>query len=133
MGAGWLSPAFKREWKTYYGFDWKPQHESAENTYLANKLKYHLYYRALDEAFTFAKEYGASKGMKVRCYVPTHSLLNYSLWQIVSPEPVAGCRRWTVTSCRLGRGHRASRITSTELQKSEPLRRLFWSMAACDP
>jgi hypothetical protein len=80
------SPAFKREWKAYYGFDWKPQHESAENTYLSNKLKYFLYYRALDEVFTYAKEYGASKGMKVRCYVPTHSLLNYSLWQIVSPE-----------------------------------------------
>jgi hypothetical protein len=80
------SPAFKREWKAYYGSDWKPQHESAENTYLSNKLKYYLYYRALDEAFTYAKKYGASKGMKVRCYVPTHSLLNYSLWQIVSPE-----------------------------------------------
>jgi hypothetical protein len=80
------SPAFKKEWKTYYGFDWRPQHESAENTYLSNKLKYYLYYRALDESFTYAKEYGASKGMKVRCYVATHSLLNYSQWQIVSPE-----------------------------------------------
>jgi hypothetical protein len=80
------SEAFKREWKDYYGFDWRPQHESAENTYLSNKLKYHLYYRALDEAFTYAKEYGKSKGMNVRCYVPTHSLVNYSQWQIVSPE-----------------------------------------------
>lgn len=33
------SDAFKREWKTFYGFDWRPQHESAENTYLSNKLK----------------------------------------------------------------------------------------------
>ncbi len=80
------SDAFKREWKEYYGFDWRPQHESAENTYLANKLKYHLYYRALNECFTYAKEYGKSKGMDVRCYVPTHSLVNYSQWQIVSPE-----------------------------------------------
>ncbi|MCH7408518.1 hypothetical protein MM239_03860 [Belliella sp. DSM 111904] len=80
------SEAFKREWKDYYGFDWRAQHESAENTYLANKLKYHLYYRALDECFTFAKEYGKSKGMEVRCYVPTHSLVNYSQWKIVSPE-----------------------------------------------
>ncbi|MGI6242249.1 MAG: hypothetical protein ACOYJK_01720 [Prevotella sp.] len=80
------SESFKREWKDYYGFDWRPQHESAENTYLSNKLKYHLYYRALDEAFTYAKEYGKSKGMNVRCYVPTHSLVNYSQWQIVSPE-----------------------------------------------
>ncbi|HVU54535.1 MAG TPA: hypothetical protein VHD83_05740 [Puia sp.] len=80
------SEAFKKEWKDYYGFDWRPQHESPENTYLSNKLKYHLYYRALEEAFTYAKTYGRSKGMNVRCYVPTHSLLNYSLWQIVSPE-----------------------------------------------
>ena len=80
------SEAFKREWKIYYGFDWRPQHESPENTYLSNKLKYHLYYRALNECFTYAKEYGKSKGMTVRCYVPTHSLVNYSQWMIVSPE-----------------------------------------------
>lgn len=80
------SEAFKREWKEYYGFDWRPQHESPENTYLSNKLKYHLYYRALNEVFTFAKEYGKSKGMNIRCYVPTHSLVNYSQWMIVSPE-----------------------------------------------
>ena len=80
------SEAFKREWKAYYGFDWRPQHESAENTYLSNKLKYHLYYRALNECFTYAKAYGKSKGMDVRCYVPTHSLVNYSQWMIVSPE-----------------------------------------------
>ncbi|MBD8488250.1 hypothetical protein IFO69_05785 [Echinicola sp. CAU 1574] len=80
------SEAFKREWKDYYGFDWRPQHESAENTYLSNKLKYHLYYRAVEECFSFAKEYGKTKGMEVRCYVPTHSLVNYSQWMIVSPE-----------------------------------------------
>jgi hypothetical protein len=80
------SSSFKKEWKDYYGFDWRPQHESAENTYLSNKLKYHLYVRALEECFTYAKEYGKSKGMNVRCYVPTHSLVNYSQWQIVSPE-----------------------------------------------
>jgi len=80
------STAFKREWKEYYGFDWRPQHESPENTYLSNKLKYHLYYRAINECFSFAKAYGKSKGMMIRCYVPTHSLVNYSQWMIVSPE-----------------------------------------------
>lgn len=83
---GGYSKSFKEAWKEYYGFDWRPQHTSAENTYLSNKLKYHLYYRALDECFTYAKEYGKSKGMNVRCYVPTHSLINYSQWMIVSPE-----------------------------------------------
>ena len=80
------SDAFKREWEQYYGFPWRPQHESPENTWLSNKLKYELYYRALEEVFTYAKEYGRSKGMDIRCYVPTHSLVNYSQWQIVSPE-----------------------------------------------
>ena len=80
------SEAFKREWGAYYGFPWRAQHLSAENTYLSNKLKYHLYYRALDEAFAYAKEYGKQKGMDVKCYVPTHSLINYSMWHIVSPE-----------------------------------------------
>ena len=85
MRAGY-SEAFKREWADYYGFPWRPQHESPENTWLAGKLKHHLYYRALEEVFTFAKEYGRSKGMNVRCYVPTHSPVNYSSWEIVSPE-----------------------------------------------
>lgn len=80
------SEAFKSEWEEYYGFPWRPQHESAENNYLSNKLKYHLYYRALDEAFSYAKQYGKEKGMDVRCYVPTHSHLNYALWGVVSPE-----------------------------------------------
>jgi hypothetical protein len=85
MRAGY-SEAFKKEWKNYYGFDWRPQHESPENTYLSNKLKYHLYYRALEEVFAYAKEYGKSKGLNVRCYVPTHSLPSYSSIGIVSPE-----------------------------------------------
>ena len=80
------SDAFKREWKEYYGTDWRPQHESPEATYMSNKLKYHLYYRALNEVFTYAKEYGKSLGRDIKCYVPTHSLVNYSQWQIVSPE-----------------------------------------------
>lgn len=80
------SSAFKMEWQKYYGFPWRAPHELPENTYLSNKLKYQLYYNALNQVFTFAKAYGKTKGMNVRCYVPTHSLVNYSAWQIVSPE-----------------------------------------------
>lgn len=80
------SEAFKREWQDYYGFPWQPQHESAEYTYLSNKLKHHLYCRALDEAFAYAKQYGHEQGMEVLCFVPTHSLLNYAQWGVVSPE-----------------------------------------------
>ena len=80
------SEAFKREWEAFYDSPWRPQDESPEATYLSSKLKYHLYYRALEEVCSFAKEYGRSLGRNIRCYVPTHSLLNYSMWEIVSPE-----------------------------------------------
>ena len=80
------SSAFKREWQKFYGFPWKPQHTSPENTYLSNKLKYQLYYNTLEDVSSFAKEYGDSKGMDIKIYIPTHSLVNYSAWQIVSPE-----------------------------------------------
>ena len=80
------SEVFKKEWQSYYGFPWRPQHESPENTYLSGKLKYHLYYHAIDQVSAYAKEYGKTKGMNVKVYIPTHSLVNYSSWQIVSPE-----------------------------------------------
>ena len=84
--AAGYSEGFKREWEAFYGTPWQPQHQSPEATYLSQKLKYHLYYRALDQAFTYAKEYGRSLGREIFCYVPTHSLVNYTQWQIVSPE-----------------------------------------------
>lgn len=80
------SEVFKQEWQKYYGFPWKPQHESAENTYLSSKLKYQLYYNAIKEVSSYAKAYGKSKGMNIKVYIPTHSLVNYSSWKIVSPE-----------------------------------------------
>lgn len=80
------SDAFKREWEAYYGTPWQRPDSSPEAAYMGAKLKYHLYYRALDQAFTYAKGYGRSLGREVRCYVPTHSLINYTQWQIVSPE-----------------------------------------------
>jgi len=83
---GGYSESFKKEWESFYGFEWRPQHESAENTYLSNKLKYQMYYNALDEVSTYAKEYGKSLGREIKCFVPTHSLVNYTAWKIVSPE-----------------------------------------------
>lgn len=80
------SETFKKKWKEYYGFEWMSQHESPEATYLSSKLKYQLYYDALEEVFNHAKEYGESQGKEIRLFVPTHSLINYSSWQIVSPE-----------------------------------------------
>ena len=80
------SSAFKDEWQKYYSFPWRAQHESPENTYLSSKLKYELYYNAIKEVSSYAKEYGKSKGLAVRVYIATHSLVNYSSWKIVSPE-----------------------------------------------
>ncbi|RDC54516.1 hypothetical protein DU508_21355 [Pedobacter chinensis] len=80
------SQTFKDEWQKYYGFPWMAQHESPEATYLSSKLKYQLYFNALKEVFTYVKTYSESKGKRVKCFVPTHSLINYSSWQIVSPE-----------------------------------------------
>lgn len=83
--AGYSAP-FKEEWQKYYGFPWRPQHESPENTYLSSKLKYHLYYDAIKQVSSYAKAYGKSKGKDIKVYIATHSLVNYSSWQIVSPE-----------------------------------------------
>ncbi len=83
---GGYSRPFKEEWQKYYGFPWRPQHESPENTYLSSKLKYQLYFNAIKEVSSYAKEYGKSKGLTVKVFIPTHSLVNYSSWKIVSPE-----------------------------------------------
>ena len=81
------SEAFKNEWQKFYGFPWRAQHISAENTWLANKLKYQLYYDAIKEVSSYAKSYAKKKGITdIKIYIPTHSLVNYSSWMIVSPE-----------------------------------------------
>lgn len=77
---------FKEEWQKYYGSPWKPQDASAENTYLSSKLKYHLFYEAIKQVSAYAKSYGKEKGVNVKVYIATHSLVNYSAWEIVSPE-----------------------------------------------
>ena len=83
---GGYSEGFKREWKKYYGEDWTPPHTSVDAQWRASKLKYHLYRRALQQVFDYVQDYNQRRGRRVRCYVPTHSLLNYAHWRIVSPE-----------------------------------------------
>lgn len=80
---GGYSNTFKKEWQNYYKFPWMPQDASPEATYLSSRLKYQLYYNALKEVFQYVSAYSHNR---VKCYVPTHSLLNYAAWQIVSPE-----------------------------------------------
>jgi hypothetical protein len=52
----------------------------------ASKLKYFLYRRALQQVFDHIQAFNQRTGRKVRCYVPTHSLLSYAQIRIVSPE-----------------------------------------------
>jgi hypothetical protein len=99
--------AFKREWQSYYGEAWQPLHSSVDAQWRGSKLKYFLYRRALQQVFDYVQEYNRKSGRHVRCYVPTHSLLNYAHWRIVSPESslarLNGCdgyiaQVWTGTS-----------------------------------
>ena len=83
---GGYSEGFKREWKKYYGEDWIPPHTSPDAQWRASKLKYFLYRRALQQVFDYVQASNRKTGRQVRCYVPTHSLLNYAHWRIVSPE-----------------------------------------------
>ncbi len=83
---GGYSEGFKREWKAHFGEDWVAPHSSPDAQYRASQLKYFLYGRALKQVFDFVKSENVRTGRKVKCYVPTHSLINYAHWQIVSPE-----------------------------------------------
>lgn len=102
------SPAFKREYELYYRQPWQPPHESVDARFKAAKLKAYLYTRTIDRVSSALKEYAKTKyNFNLRFYVPTHSLLNYTQWKIVSPEGkladiagVDGCiaQVWTGTS-----------------------------------
>ena len=101
------SAAFKREWQAFYGEPWQPAHLSVDAQWRASNLKYFLYRRTLQQVFDSVLEFNRQTGRHVRCYVPTHSLLNYASWNIVSPESslarLNGCdgyiaQVWTGTS-----------------------------------
>lgn len=78
---------FKREWLGYYGEEWQDPASSPDARYRAAKLKQYLYTRTLEYLCSDLKRYAAEKGNPdFKCYVPTHSLINYAHWRIVSPE-----------------------------------------------
>lgn len=104
---GGYSEGFKREWLSFYHEDWQPPHSSVDARWRTGKLKYFLYRRALQQVFDHVQEFNKRTGKHVRCYVPTHSLLNYAQWCIVSPQSslamLNGCdgyiaQVWTGTS-----------------------------------
>lgn len=81
---GW-SEAFKAEWQRFYGEPWVPPDSSVDAQYHAGKLKYNLYFEALREVKEHIKARAAEQGKTIECHVPTHSLINYAHWRIVSP------------------------------------------------
>jgi len=83
---GGYGGGFKREWKEFYKEDWQNPTSSPDARWRTAKLMYYLYRRALQQVFDSIQDYNKSHGTHVRCYVPTHSLLNYAHWGIVSPE-----------------------------------------------
>ncbi len=105
---GGYSPAFRREYELYYREPWSAPHESVDAKYKCGRLKAYLYTRTIDRLSSSLKEYAKVKYNKdLRFYVPTHSLINYTQWKIVSPEGkladipgVDGCiaQVWTGTS-----------------------------------
>ena len=82
---GW-SEAFKREWQRFYSEPWQAPDSSPDGQYRASKLKYELYFNALRDVFAHVDARGKAKGENIDCIVPTHSLVNYAQWRIVSPE-----------------------------------------------
>lgn len=80
------SPAFRREWQAYFGEPWQEPHSSPEAHFRSGQLKQHLLTRSLDRVTTVLRDEALRAGRDIRFYVPTHSLLNYTQWQIVSPE-----------------------------------------------
>ena len=87
LGDGGYSEAFKREYRLYYREDWVPPHQSVDAHFRVARLKAWLYRRAIERVSQSLREYALVKyGRVLRFYVPTHSLLNYSQWKVMSPE-----------------------------------------------
>ena len=103
-----FSPAFAREWQLFYHESYVRADSSPDAQYKASRLKYYLYSRALRRVAEACKEYALQKhNRELRIYVPTHSLINYTQWRIVSPQSslidssvVDGCiaQIWTGTA-----------------------------------
>lgn len=83
---GGYSQGFQREYQAYYGESWQAPHLSPENRHKCAALKVYLYRRLVEKVSSQIKQYAAAQGKTLHFYVPTHSLLNYTQWKILSPE-----------------------------------------------
>ncbi|WP_225048276.1 hypothetical protein [Lacticaseibacillus kribbianus] len=80
------SEAFKQQFELYYRTPWRDPASDVDTHYKAAQLKAYLYKRLLTRIGDSIKDYSIQKGKVVRFYVPTHSLVNYTQWKIMSPE-----------------------------------------------
>jgi len=120
-----FSEAFQREWQLFYNEPYVRPDTSPDAQYKASQLKYYLFSRTLRRVAETCKEYALQKyNRKLRIYVPTHSLINYTQWSIVSPQSslidsdvIDGCiaQIWTGTSRtpNVYQGQRAERTFET--------------------
>lgn len=85
--ASGYSALFRREWKAYYKEPWQDPRSSESLQYKASRLKQYLYVRAFRRISEELKDYTMKKYDEVlEVYAGTHPPLNYTQWNIVSPE-----------------------------------------------
>jgi len=77
---------FRREWRAYFGEEWRPPASSVDAQYRSARLKAVLFQRTVHDVVEAIHAWGRAHGRDVRGYVPTHSLLNYAQSRIVSPQ-----------------------------------------------
>ncbi len=81
------SPAFRSAYEAMYHEPFQPQHLCADAQIRCARLKRALYAHVLDQVSRNLCAYALEKyGRHLRFYVPTHSLINYCQWRILSPE-----------------------------------------------
>lgn len=81
------SKSFKEAYEVYYKEAWVDPKSDLHAMYKSQMLKAKLYLRALNEIAERIKMYAKKTyGTYLPVYVPTHSLVNYSQWKIMSPE-----------------------------------------------
>ncbi len=83
---GW-EENFKREWKDYYHEDWQAPELISRRAVPRFKAEVLICIAARFRRFSPSPKSTARRTSRaIRCYVPTHSLINYAHWRIVSPE-----------------------------------------------
>jgi hypothetical protein len=124
-------PAFQRAWQDAYGQPWRDPAADPLAWIMAARLKQRLYHDLIARLCRAVKAASVEAGgPPVRCYVATHSPLNYTAWGIVSPElSLRTTPRWMASSYRRGASPRAARSATRDACASASSRWPSWSMA----